>query len=155
MSRARLYLHCVALIAPFTAAATFACMVDRDADFILRMAGIFGGVGALSAQIAALLRWRALERRARAGSGGWITGIGMAAITHVLFGVLAAIGLAIAAGGWRKSAGSGSPFDIVVQALFFMLASILPVGIVTVPATGGFAEWIARLRSRELADVRR
>ncbi len=153
MSRARLLLHVAALLLPLAAAATFALMVSRDPDFVLRMTAYFGGAGALAAQIAVLLRWRAFDRRARAGRGGWIAGIGMAAIAHAMFGVLLVIGLAIALGGWRQSAGTGSPFDLVLQALFFITMSVLPLGILTFPVTAALAEFIARMRHRELTDV--
>jgi hypothetical protein len=150
VSRARLSLHLIALLLPFAAAATFALMIDRDEELVLRQSAIFGGVGALSAQIAALLRWRALDRRALEGHGGWITGVGMAAITHALFGILFVIGLAFAVG-WQKSA--DSPFDFVWQAIFFIAASVLPLGTLTFPLTAGLAEVVARMRHRELLHV--
>ena len=152
MSRSRLLLHLAALLLPPAAAALFAALVNRDPEFVLRIALYFGGAGALAAQIAAILRWPALERRARAGTGGWLAGLGMAAITHALFGVLIVVGLAFAVGGWEKSAGSGRPSDLVVQALFFIAMSVLPLGALTFPLTAGLAEVVSRLRARELAD---
>ena len=153
MSRARLLLHVAALLLPPAAAALFAVMVNRDPAFVLRMAVYFGGAGALSAQIAALLRWPALERHAIAGSGGWLAGLGMAAIAHLVFGILLVIGLAVASGGWEKSAGTGRPSDLIFQALFFIAMSIMPLGALTFPLTAAVAEYVARLRARELADV--
>jgi hypothetical protein len=148
-----LLLHVLALLLPVAAIALFASMVDRDFAHVVRQAALFGGAGALSAQVAALLRWRALERRARAGHGGWITGLGMAAITHGLFGVLIVIGLAVAAGDWHDIAGTVRVSDLFVQALFFIAVSVLPVGMLTFPLTAAIAEFVARVRQRELPNV--
>ncbi|MEP6938409.1 MAG: hypothetical protein ABI846_01495 [Rudaea sp.] len=153
MSRSRLSLHLAALLLPLAAAALFALMVDRDPAFVLRMAAYFGGAGALAAQVAALVRWPALERRAAAGWGGWLAGLGMAAITHVLFGMFVVIGLALAVGDWQHGAGTGKPFDLVLQALFFVAVSVMPLGALTFPLSAGLAEIVSRMRHRELADV--
>lgn len=151
MSRARMTLHLAALLAPLAAAALWGLMMRHAVTgFAWRPALIFGGIGALSAQCAALLRWPALERRARAGSDAWITGIGMAAITHILFGVLLVALIALGVGGWRNAAGTGRPSDLVVQALFFMVASLFTVGIVTFPAGAWIAHRVAAMRRREL-----
>jgi len=152
VSRARLLLHLAALLAPFVAAALWCVLLFRnEASRALGQALVLGTGGALSAQIAALLRWRALDRRARDGSGGWQTGIGMAAITHALFGLLLDAAL-VASVGWTQSMGTGRPSDLVVQVIFFSMASVLTVGLVTFPFTALLAQWVATQRRKEIAD---
>ncbi len=151
MSRARFLLHLAALIAPLGAACLWNLVMYRVNDgFALNQFAIFGGLGALAAEISAALRWPALERRAREGGGAWLTGLGMAVLTHVLFGVLFVGAIVIALGGWRAAAGTGSPFDLVLQAAFFFVMSLSAVGVVTFPATACLAHALARLRRREL-----
>ncbi len=112
---------------------------------------IFGGFGAVAAEIAAWLRWSALERRVRALTGGWQTGIGMAAITHLLFGVLLGVVLTLSIG-WEKAIGNGGVSDLVIQAGFFFAASLLTVGWITFPTTALLAHGIAARRRKELID---
>ena len=145
-------LHLAALLAPFAAAGLWCLrLVPVRGDFALAQFLLFGIVGALAANLAALLRWRALERRARAGEGAWITGIGMAAITHLLFGALFVVLIVAGVGGWRNAAGTGRPFDLVLQALFFFAISVFAAGIVTFPVTAWIAHAVAARRRRELA----
>lgn len=153
MSRARLWLHLAALLAPL-AAVSVGPFMARDAGVMFGLSGfaIYGSIAVVSAQVAALLRWRALERHAREGHGAWRTGIGMAAITHLLFGVLADAVLIAAIGGWQEAAGTGKPSDIVLQMAFFFAASVFALGAVTFPATALLAHWIAALRRKELVD---
>ncbi|MEP7096991.1 MAG: hypothetical protein ABI748_04950 [Dokdonella sp.] len=151
---ARATLHLVALLAPFAAAALWVLLMYRSQSGVaLRQFLLFGGLGALAAQVAAWLRWRALERRAREGHGAWHTGIGMAAITHLLFAVFGEALLVLAAGGWRSVAGTGRGSDIVLQMLFFLLISIFAVGAISFPSTAVLAQWIANLRRKELAHA--
>lgn len=151
---ARWILHLAALLAPLAAASLWCLrMPDASGSVVWRQFLIFGGIGVVSAQLAALLRWRALERRAHAGRGAWLTGIGMAAITHVLFGV---VGVALLMGGiagWDSSTGQGSGSTFVLQALFFVAISIFAVGAITFPATALLTHWVANLRRKELAHV--
>jgi len=148
-----LWLHLAALLAPLAAAGAWT-LIAREAELTFGPGGlaIFGGVAVIAAQVAALLRWRALERRAREGRGAWRTGIGMAAITHVLFGVLADVLLIAAVGGVQQAAGTGRFSDILLQMAFFFAASVFALGAVTFPATALLAHWIAALRRKELAD---
>ncbi len=154
MSRSRLLLHLGALLAPLIAAVAWCRLLYRsEAAGAWGAVGVVGGLAALSAQVAALLRWHALDLRARAGSGAWLTGVGMAAITHALFGVLLDAALVLSVGGWHSAAGTGRASDLLLQSLFFFLGSVTALGLVTFPATAVFATWIAALRRKELGDA--
>lgn len=154
---ARLTLHLVALLAPFAAASLWCLLLlmmsGGNGEVAWRQFLLFGGLGALAAQIAALLRWRALERRAREGVGAWLTGIGMAAITHLLFAIFGELLLVVALGGWRSAAGTGRASDIVIQMFFFLLVSMFAVGAITFPSTALLVQWIANRRRKELAHA--
>lgn len=152
MSRARVLLHLAALIVPFAVAAAWSLVVNRaDSRPDLEQTVIFGSLGALSAQIAATLRWRALDRRARAGEGAWKAGLGMAAITHVLFGLLfaAAVNASVL---WLQPEGASGVGHVMLQVVFFVAISMLAAGIATFPLTAALAQGIAALRRKELAD---
>lgn len=152
MSRARLYLHLAALAVPFAVAAAWSFALDSaDPRLAVKQGAIFGGLGALSAQLAALLRWRALERRARAGEGGWKTGLGMAALTHVFFGVLftAALNASVL---WLQPGEASDAVDVILQVLFFVATSMLVVGGASFPLTAVLAQGVAARRREELAD---
>lgn len=152
MSRARVLLHLAGLVVPFAIAAAWSLAVDRnDPQLGLKQTAIFGLLGALSAQVAALLRWPALDQRARAGAGAWKTGLGMAAITHVLFGLLFALALN-ASLLWLQPGEASDAVDAILQALFFITMSMLAAGLVTFPLTAALAQGIAALRRKELAD---
>jgi hypothetical protein len=143
-------LHACALIAPFLAALCWSAIVMRnDISLALRQALLLGAAGALAAEIAALIGWRAIERRAAAARSGWPAGLGMAAITHLLFGVLFDAMLVIAVG-WRESMGTGHVSDLVLQSFFFALASVLALGAATFPLTALLAQWITALRRTEI-----
>ncbi|HEY0232907.1 MAG TPA: hypothetical protein VGC55_16800 [Dokdonella sp.] len=152
MSRARIVLHLVALVAPILAAGAFCALLLRsETPSAWRQAGVLGGIGALAAQIAAGLCWRSLDRRARAGSGAWKTGLGMAALTHLLFGVLLTAALALSIR-FLDAGDSGTARDLLLQAAFFALASLTTVGAVTLPLSAWLAQAIAALRRKEFAD---
>jgi len=154
VSRSRLYLHLAALLAPLVAASVW-CLFLYRAEVAAKwgVVAVVVGLAILSAQMAALLRWRPLDARARAGSGAWRAGIGMAAITHALFGVFLDVALIFVVGGWSTVAGTGHASDLFPQAFFFIVASVLPLGLVTFPATAVFATWIATLRRKEFGDA--
>ncbi|MEP7044740.1 MAG: hypothetical protein ABI843_16860 [Dokdonella sp.] len=152
MSRARLLLHLAALLAPFVAACLWCLLLFRsDAALAYRQIAIFGGLGVVAAQFVALLRWRALEQRARNRSGAWKTGIGMAAITHVLFGLLFVAAYAASAR-WLQAGEPANAKDLLVQAAFFTAMSLLAVGVITLPLTAWLAHAIAKLRGKEFTD---
>jgi hypothetical protein len=151
VSRARLVLHLAALFAPFAAAAAFSLLVNRtDHAAVLNQTLIFGSAGAIPAQFAALLRWRALDRRAHEPDGGWQTGIGMAALTHAGFGITFDAAL-VASTGWKESMGTGRVSDLALQSLFFAFASLMPLGAFTFPFTALLTQQVAGMRRRELA----
>jgi hypothetical protein len=144
-------LHLAALLAPFAAAFGFAMLLSRgDLRLMMRQALLFGGVGAIAAEIAAFACWRALDRRARAGAGAWKVGIGMAALAHLGFGVIAVLALALAVG-WKGSVGDGGVGALFFQTIFFVAASTFGVGFVTFPATAAIVQAVASLRRKELA----
>ena len=148
---ARLLLHLAALIAPPLAAMLFCLLLPHaGAAFPWQQVALFGGVGVVAAQVSALLLWRALERRAREGRGAWVVGLGMAALTHLLFGVLFDLALVLAVGGWRDAAGNGQVSDLFLQIVFFAAISMLSVGVITFPATVAFAHIVAARRRKEL-----
>lgn len=152
MSRARLYLHLSALAIPLLATSVWSLALNRgDLPLAVKQDAIFGGVGVLSAQLASLLRWPTLERRARAGEGAWLTGLGMAALTHVFFGVIFAA-MVNASVLWLQPEEAGGATDAILQALFFIAMSVLVVGAASFPLTAALAHGIAALRRKELAD---
>lgn len=147
-----MYLHLAALLIALLLASVWSLVLDRgDMQLALKEDAIFGGIGALSAQLAALLRWRALERRARVGEGAWLTGLGMAAITHVLFGLIftAALNASVL---WLQPEEAVAVSDLALQVLFFTAMSVLVAGVVSFPLTAALAQGIAALRRKELAD---
>lgn len=151
MIAARGWLHIGALLIPLAAAVGWTLLVFRDdlAGGLLKTL-YFAGPAMVAAQVVAVLRWRALERRATAGEGGWKTGLGMAAMTHGLFGVLLAVVLALAAGLSKGLVDSGFG-NLIGQAAFFTIASISAAGAITFPVTALLAQRIASMRQRELA----
>lgn len=154
MSRARILLHLAALVVPIAAAAAWSFALNpADPHLALRQTRIFGGLGVIAAQLAALARWRALDRRARAGAGAWKTGLGMAALTHVLFGMLFAFAFN-ASLLWLQPGDASSLHDAIMQALFFIAMSMLTIGLLSFPLTAALAQGLAALRARELDAVR-
>lgn len=152
MSRARLHLHLAALLAPLAVAAAWCLLMSvSSGGFSARQFLVFGGIGVLSAQTAALLCWRALDRRARAGDGAWIVGLVMATITHLLFGIFGDALLIFAAGGWARAIGEGGVTSFITQIAFFTLMSVFALGALTFPVTALLANWIGAVRRRELA----
>ena len=152
MSRARIVLHLVALLAPFLAAGAFCALLFRSETISAwRQAGVLGGIGALAAQIAAAVCWRPLDRRARAGSGAWKIGLAMAALTHLLFGVLL-MGAFAASIRLLDAGDPGGAKDLLLQAAFFALASLTTVGALTLPLSAWLAQVLAAMRRTELAD---
>ena len=151
MIAVRGWLHIGALVIPLVAGVAWTLLLFRDdlAGGLLK--SLYFAVPAIvAAQAIALLRWRALERRATAGEGGWKTGLGMAALTHALFGVLLAVALALAVGLSKWWVDSGV-WNLIGQAAFFAVASIGAAGVITFPGTALLAQRIASLRQRELA----
>ena len=92
-----------------------------------------------------------LQARAMANGPAWLTGLGMAAITHLLFGVLLVLTLLVAsgAGEWTSME---SWWQLPAQALFFAFVSLSLTGVVTLPATAWIAHRVARHYQKELAS---
>jgi hypothetical protein len=155
MNRARLLLHACALIAPFVAALTGSAILMRnDIALGLEQTLMIGAAGAFAAEIAALIGWRAIERRAAVSRNGWPVGLGMAATTHLLFGVMCDA-LLVAAAGWRESMSTGRASDLVLPAFFFALISAMALGAATFPLTALLAQWITAVRQGELVHADR
>lgn len=150
--RARLRLHVGALLIALIAPLPWVLLLWRDrlevAD--LRLLA-FAVPGIVAAQIAAGLCWRRLVRRAREGRDGWLVGLGMAVLTHLLFGVFVALAFFLA--DVSQTGTSESSFWMVVfQSLFFALMSFGACGLVTFIAATVLAQHVVkRLRSHELA----
>lgn len=150
--RARVVLHLAALLLPVLPLAGWMLVVDRSLDWNSFAAMLFfAGPAVLAAQLAAWLRWKALQARAMANGPAWLTGLGMAAITHLLFGVLLVLTLLVAsgAGEWTSME---SWWQLPAQALFFAFVSLSLTGVVTLPATAWIAHRVARHYQKELAS---
>ncbi|WP_440223562.1 hypothetical protein ACQQ2N_21170 [Dokdonella sp. MW10] len=148
---ARAWLHLAALLAPLVAALLLAWVVFQGELLETPWrAPALAAPGVIAAQLVAWWRWPALERRAVAGEGAWLTGLGMAALTHVLFGVLLVVALMIAAGP-RAYFGESGAWSVAGQIVFFMLASLGATGWLSFPLTAGLAQAIAALRRKELS----
>ena len=149
---ARAWLHLAAVIAPLLAAALWSVlMASANGGIAWQPLLIFGAIGTICAQLAVLPRWRALERRTREGHGVWRTGLGMAFVTHVLFGFTCVALLFLGGAGWQNPGPGSGVSDLLVQVLFFFAASLFSLGFITLPATALLADRIAVLRRRELA----
>lgn len=111
-------------------------------------AGFIGLAAAAAAQIAALAGWPLLDDAARR-TGWWrplLTGVGMALLTHLLFGpIMQLVGRLHAAASYPSVAG------LLLGALSLSLVSLLLVGWATAPLVAAFAVFVHRLRSKELA----
>lgn len=151
--RARLRLHLGALLIALFAPLPWVLLIwnDQRRAPVLEVL-MFSMPGIVAAQIAAWLRWSALVRRAREGRNGWPAGVGMAVLTHLLFGVVVALTLFFAVGP-RTWLGESSPWTLVPQALFFSLMSLGTCGFLTFIATALLAQHVAgRLRQEQAHD---
>ena len=152
--RARTRLHFGALAIALVAPLGWALLLYRDRlmDADVRLVA-FALPGVAAAQVAAWLRWPALARRAGSGRAGWPSGLGMAAITHLLFGALIALGLFFATGP-RAWLAESSPWALVVQVVFFSVMSLGACGVVTFAATALLAQHVAARHRQELVHDR-
>lgn len=149
--RARILLHFAALVIAVLPVLLWLVVTDQAIDsksFSAIM--IFVGPAIFAAQFAALVRWKALKLRAMANNRAWLTGLGMAAITHLMFGVLLSLVLLVVSGGGELSSVE-IWWQFPVQVLFFALVSLSLTGVVTFPATAWIAHWIAGRYRKEMA----
>lgn len=153
MSRARLCLHFAALFAPLALIAAW-MQLSSPEYMISRFAGfrVLGSVAVIAAQFAALLCWHALSRRAQEGHGAWLTGIGMATTTHVLFAVFLLLPICVFVGGAEQVGDTLKFSDIVLQVSLFFVTSVFELGALSFPVTMLLAHWIVVLRRKELLD---
>lgn len=150
--RARTALHLAALLLPVLPLAGWMLMIDRSFDWNgLSAMLFFAGPAIIAAQLAAWLRWNALKARAGSHGHAWLTGLGMAAITHLLFGVILVLTLLVASGS-EEWTSMDNWWQLPVQALFFAFVSLSLTGVVTLPATAWIAHRVARHYQKELAS---
>lgn len=150
--RARVALHLAALVLPLLPLAGWMLVVERSFDWNgLSAMLFFAGPAIVAAQLAAWLRWSALKARASSHGRAWLTGLGMAFITHLLFGVLLVLTLLVASGS-KEWATMESWWQLPAQALFFAFVSLSLTGVVTLPATAWIAHRVARHYQKELAS---
>ena len=111
---------------------------------------IIAAPAVLAAQTAALLRWRALDRRARSQQSAWPTGLGMAVLTHFFFGIYLALTFVTTMGlqEWR---GDGAIWQVPLQAIFFGIVSLGLAGAGSLPVTAWVVHVVSRRREKELA----
>lgn len=148
--RARTILHIAALVISVLPLVVWLLVKDQSVDSkSLSAIMIFAGPAIFAAQFAALLRWKALKARAMANKRAWLTGIGMAAITHLMFGLLLSLVLLVVSGGGELSTVEIG-WQFPVQIMFFSLVSLSLVGVVTFPATAWIAHWVAGRYRKEM-----
>jgi hypothetical protein len=139
VSIARLLLHVIALVAPLLVTFLFGAFTSHNGMQFVAAAGLSAVV---AAQLACLIYWPWMERRARRGAPGWPVGAAIAAATHVL----CALGILIF--------NLRSPLDLfgppIGIGLLIFGFTLLFVGWLTFPLTMVVAHWLVRVRAREL-----
>jgi hypothetical protein len=140
--RARLQLHLAAALLPpvavIAAVVSMAGWDDVDESWTL------SAVAVLAAQFAVLACWPLLARTARR-AWGWAAAVGalMGLLTHLLFGLLFALGNSLLHP-------STALADLLLGVWLFGLISVMVAGWATVPAVALLCIWIHRLRRQEL-----
>lgn len=151
MISARATLHLAALLMPMVPVVLWLGAIGRLLDEGSAIAASTIAVPAsLAAQTASLWRWNALQRRAIAKRSAWPTGVGMAALTHLFFGVYLAVAFIVFVGP-EEWMGSGQIWKLPMQAAFFSFSSLMIAGWVSLPLTAWLAHAIGRKREKELA----
>jgi len=111
---------------------------------IVRIIGINGVIAVCAAQLACLIYWPWIERRARRNASGWPIGIVLAGACHVLFSV----GLLLP--GMTSMHAFGEALGMSVLVLGF---SLIFEGWLSFPLSMVVAQWVVHLRARELHHV--
>lgn len=147
---ARALLHFIAFLLPMIPVLLWLGAMGKQFD----VAGLIAAATVLvpavvAAQTAACLRWRALDRRAHARQSAWQTGVGMALLTHLLFGLYLALAF-VAAVGLQEWRGDGRFWQLPMQAFFFAFVSLMLGGAISLPVTAWVAHAISRRREKEL-----
>lgn len=143
-ARARLHLAAAVIPAGLAISAVSLLLDFGTSTKFLSDVARFAGSAVLAAQLAAWLRWGALERRARSGSDGWPAGLGMAALTHALFGLLLALAAA-RTDDWTTALG-----DAAIIGSFFALFSLGMAGVPSFLLTAWLAQHLTARRRKEL-----
>ena len=142
MSNARVLLHVIALVGTLLVTFLGGAFITHNGNGVVSAAGLSA---VCATQLACLIYWPWIERRAWRGASGWPVGIMIAAGSHVL----CALGFLLP--------GMLGPGFVFGQALLMgMLVfgfSLLLVGWLSFPLTMIVAQWVVRLRNRELHDV--
>lgn len=147
---ARVILHLSALLLPLIPVLIWLGVVGKQLNFAgLTATFIIAAPAVLAAQTAALLRWRALERRARNKQSAWPTGLGMAVLTHFFFGIYLALAF-VATTGLQEWRGDGAIWQVPLQAIFFGIVSLGLAGAVSLPVTAWITQVISQRREKEL-----
>ncbi len=148
MIGARARLHLAAALMPAALAVPWALwMTGGPMGRTLRSAVLFAGPAILAAQLAAWLRWGAIERRARNGGDGWPAGLGMAALTHGLFGLLLAL---VMLAETRTDDWTDTLSDSAIIGSLFALASLVLAGVPSFLLTAWLAQRLTVRRRKEL-----
>lgn len=138
MIHARACLHLAAALIPAGLAASVSVAVLNVALSAQSLSEIaqFAGPAVLAAQLAAWLCWGALERRARSGRNGWPVGLGMAALTHALFGLLLMLVMLVVGfyRGWIAGVYGWSMASLGEAALLGSIVALFSLGITGVPS---------------------
>lgn len=147
---ARAVLHLYALLLPMIPVLIWLGMTGKQFNVAGLMATLTIAVPAvLAAQTAVLLRWRALDRRARRKQNAWPTGLGMGLLTHLFFGIYLALAF-VATTGLQEWRGEGAIWQVPLQALFFGIVSLGLAGAVSLPVIAWIAHVISQRREKEL-----
>ena len=148
---ARAILHLCGLLLPTIPVLLWLAAMGKQFDIAgLMVLLATAGPAVLAAQTVALLRWRALDRRARSRQSAWPTGLGMAVHTHFFFGIYLALAF-VATTGLQEWRGDGAIWQIPLQAIFFSIVSLGLCGAVSLPVTAWIAHLVSQRREKELA----
>ncbi|MBL0163596.1 MAG: hypothetical protein IPP82_08140 [Xanthomonadales bacterium] len=148
---ARAILHLCALVLPMIPVLIWLGAMGKQFNVAgLTATLLIAAPAVLAAQTAALLRWRALDKRARSKQSAWPTGLGMAVLTHFFFGIYLALAF-VATTGLQEWRGDGAIWQVPLQAIFFGIVSLGLAGAVSLPVTAWLAQVISQRREKELA----
>ena len=148
---ARALLHLSAMLLPMIPVAVWLIAMGKQFNLAGFMAALtIAAPAVLAGQTAVFLRWNALDRRARSKQSAWLTGIGIALLTHFFFGIYLALAFLVATGlqEWR---GDGAIWQVPMQAIFFGIVSLGLAGAISLPVTAWVAHAISQRREKELA----
>jgi len=147
VSKARFLLHAAALVVPLLIILLRSpanMLAVAPVSGIVQTIGIDGVIAVVAAQLASLIYWPWIERRARRSASGWPIGIVLAGACHVLF----SIGLLLP--GMTSMHAFGEALGMSVLVLGF---SLVLQGWLSFPLSMVVAQWVVHVRARELQHV--